>query len=52
MPELYSEYFNKNIAKILPKLFDKYNIYDKISYIIIDNAFNNDTIIKTFKLSF
>ena len=52
MPELYSEYFNENIAKILFKLLDKYNIYNKINYIIINNAFNNDTMIKALKSNF
>ena len=51
MFKLYSEYSGENIAKILLKLLDKYNIYDKISYIIIDNASNNDTIIKALKSS-
>ena len=52
MPELYSEYSSENMAKTLLKLLDKYNVYDKISYVIVDNAFNNDIIIKTLKSSF
>ena len=51
MPKLYNEYFSESITEILFKLFDKYNIYDKISYIIVDNALNSDTMIKGFKSS-
>ena len=33
----------------LLRLLNNYNIYNKISYIITDNAINNDTIIEVFE---
>ena len=49
--ELYGEHSGENMAKVLLKLLDEYSIYDNISYIIINNAFSNDTMIKAFKSS-
>ena len=51
MPKLYNEYSSKNIVEILLKLLDKYGIYDKINYIILDNASSNNTMIKALKSS-
>ena len=49
MPELRGEYLNKNIINTLFRLLDNYNIYNKINYIIADNAINNDTMIEVLE---
>ena len=49
MPKLRGEHLDKNIINTLLKLLNNYNIYNKINYIIADNATNNDTIIETFE---
>ena len=49
MPELRGEYLDKNIVDTLLKLLNNYNIYNKISYIMADNAINNDTIIEALE---
>ena len=49
MSEFRGEYLGKNIINTLLKLLNNYNIYNKISYIIADNAINNDTIIEALE---
>ena len=49
MPELRGEYLGKNITDTLFRLLNNYNIYNKISYIMADNAINNDTIIEALE---
>ena len=49
MPELRGEYLDKNIVDTLLRLLDDYNIYNKISYIMTDNAINNDTMIEALE---
>ena len=49
MSELRGEYLGKNMADTLFRLLDNYNIYNKIGYIIADNAINNDTMIEAFE---
>ena len=51
MPELYGEHSGENMAETLLKLLDEYGIYDKIGYIMADNAFSNDTMIKALESS-
>ena len=49
MSKFRDEYLGKNIMNTLLRLLNNYNIYNKISYIITDNAINNDTMIEAFK---
>ena len=49
MLEFRSEYLDKNMVDTLLRLLDNYNIYNKISYIMADNAINNDTMIEAFE---
>ena len=49
MPELRGENLNKNIVDTLLRLLNNYNIYNKIGYIMADNAINNDTIIEALE---
>ena len=49
MPELRGEHLGENMADTLFRLLDDYNIYDKIGYIMADNAINNDTMIEALE---
>ena len=51
MFKLRDEYLGKNIVDTLLKLLNNYNIYNKVNYIITDNAINNDTIIEALEQS-
>ena len=51
MPELYGEHSSENMAETLLKLLDEYGIYDKIGYIMADNASSNDTMIRALESS-
>ena len=51
MPELRGEHLGENMADTLLRLLNDYNIYNKIGYIIADNAINNDTMIEALEQS-
>ena len=51
MSKLRGEHLGKNMVDTLLRLLDDYNIYNKIGYIMADNAINNDTMIETFEQS-
>ena len=51
IPELRGEHSGENIADTLLRLLDDYNIYDKIGYIMADNATNNDTMVEALEQS-
>ena len=51
MPELRGEHLDKNMTDTLLRLLNDYNIYNKIGYIMADNAINNDTMIEALEQS-
>ena len=51
MHELHGEHSGKNMAETLLQVLNGYDIYDKIGYIMADNASSNDTLIEALEIS-
>ena len=51
MAELHGEYSNENMTETLLQVLNGYDIYDKIGYIMADNASSNNTMIEALEIS-
>ena len=51
IPKLLGEHSGENMAETLLQVLNEYDIYNKIGYIVVDNASSNDTMIEALEIS-